>query len=144
MAEPVIINSYGTEDVGAMIRVRDGWTLKLAPCDLTYLRVDHQARLQFGESEVVIGSRFVLQAGEVESFLDAEQRSALAPFLSLYPNTLTHASVDSQATLRLTFGSGATVTIPSDPQYEAWQVNGPGNSLVVCVPGNSGQLAIWE
>jgi hypothetical protein len=33
--------------------------------------------------------------------------------------------------------------VPPDLDYEAWQVRGPGNSLVVCVPGHSGDLAIW-
>lgn len=144
VAQPYIIRSDGEKDVGVMIRAGEGWNLKIAPRDLTYLRVNHQARLQFGETEVVIESSFLLQAGDAELRLDPGERGALGPFLGLYPNTLVDASVDARATLRLCFGSGATVTVPSDPHYEAWEVSGPGNFLVVCVPGSSGELAIWE
>jgi hypothetical protein len=144
MPEPVIIRSDGTKDIGRVTRAGEDWSLKLAPCDLTYLRINHQARLQFGEAEVVIESPFVVQEGDLELTLDPGERRALGPFLGLYPNTLVEASVDAQATLRLSFSSGAVVTVPPDPHYEAWQVSGPGKSLVVCMPGTSGQLAIWE
>lgn len=112
--------------------------------ELTFLRVDHQVRLQCGEIEVVIESPFVLRTGEHEYPLDPEERRGLGPLLGVYPNTLTSASVDDKATLRLTFTDETTITVPADPQYEAWQINGPGTFLVVCVPGTSGELAIWE
>ena len=62
----------------------------------------------------------------------------------MYPNTFTSASVDDKATLRLTFTDETTITVPAGPQYEAWQVKGPGTFLVVCVPGTSGEIALWE
>lgn len=144
MRRPYISRSDGTKDAGALIRGGEGWNLNIAPRDLSYLRVDHQARLQFGETEVVIESSFLLQAGDVELSLDPGERGALGPLLSLFPNTLVDASVDARATLRLTFGSGGRVTVQADPHYEAWQVSGPGTFLVVCVPGTSGDIAIWE
>jgi hypothetical protein len=144
MAEPVITRSDGTKHIGRVTRVGEDWSLKLAPCDLTYLRIDHAAHLRFDEAEVAIESPFVMQVGDLELTLDPEERSALGPFLGLYPNSLVEASVDAQATLRLSFGRGAVVTVRSDPHYEAWQLSGPGNSLVVCMPGNSGQVAVWE
>jgi Family of unknown function (DUF6188) len=112
--------------------------------ELTFLRVDHQARLQFAEIEVVIESPFVLRTGEHEYHLDPGERRGLGPLLGVYPNTLTSASVDDRATLRLKFTDETMISVPADPQYEAWQVNGPGTFLVVCVPGASGELAIWE
>jgi hypothetical protein len=144
MPDPVIIRSDGTKHSGRVTRAGEGWSLTLAPCDLDYLRIDHQARLRFGEAEVAIESRFGMQIGDPELTLDPEKRSTLGPFLGLYPNTLVEASVDAQATLRLSFSSGAVMTAPSDPHCEAWQVSGPGKSLVVCMPGTSGQLAVWE
>ncbi len=35
--------------------------LRLAPCNLSFIRVDHQTRLQFEHTEVVIESPFVLE-----------------------------------------------------------------------------------
>lgn len=46
-------------------------------------------------------------------------------------------------TLLLNFAGGASVAVPPDVNYEAWSVIGPGNALVVCMPGTAGELAIW-
>lgn len=144
MAEPVIIRDDGTKDYGKIVRVEAGWKLNFAPSDLSFLRVDHQARLQFGRTEVMIESPFHMLVGGVDHRLDPEDRPRLGPFLGLYPNTLAAASVDARASLNLTFTDGATITVPADPQFEARQVNGPGTFLVICVPGTSGELAIWK
>ena len=144
MAEPVIIRDDGTKDYGKIVRVEEGWQLDFAPSDLSFLRVDHQARLQFGQTEVMIESPFRMSVGGVGYRLDPEDRPKLGPFLGLYPNSLATASVDAHATLNLIFTDGATIRVPADPQFEAWQVNGPGTFLVVCVPGTSGELAVWK
>ena len=89
-------------------------------------------------------SPFVLNFGEATYNLDPGERAALGPVLALYPDTLEHAAVDGSATLMLWFTSGASITVKQDDRYEAWQVNGPGNYLVVCTPGTDGQLAVWE
>ena len=92
----------------------------------------------------MIESPFVLQIRGVDHHLDPGERAGLGPLLSLYPDALSAASVDADGALRLAFVSGASISVPSDARYEAWQVNGPGSFLVVCVPGNSGDLAIWS
>jgi hypothetical protein len=111
--------------------------------DLSYLRIDHQARLQFGDTQVVIESAFLLEARGVVHELDPGVRISLGPFLSLYPNVLSTLGVQRDGTLSLHFESGATVTVPPDPNFEAWQVDGPGTRLVVCPPGGS-PLAVWS
>ncbi|HUS22465.1 MAG TPA: DUF6188 family protein, partial [Aeromicrobium sp.] len=63
--------------------------------------------------------------------------------LMLYPDSLTGATVETDGTLELAFASGATITVPPNPHYEAWQVNGPNGYLVVCVPGTTGELSVW-
>jgi CO/xanthine dehydrogenase Mo-binding subunit len=35
-------------------------------------------------------------------------------------------------------------TVPPHLVYEAWQISGPSTALVVCTPGNSGTLAVWD
>jgi hypothetical protein len=108
-----------------------------------YIRVDHQARLQFGPTEVVIGTPFVLVADGFQHALDPEKRHALGPLLGIYPDRLVKEAVDADGTLSLRFAGGAVLSVPPHPQHEAWQVNGPGNRLVVCSPSGE-HLAVWE
>ncbi len=49
--------------------------------------------------------------------------------MGLYPDTLASATTGADGTLWLKFESGAILEVPSNPQYEAWQVNGPDNYL---------------
>lgn len=112
--------------------------------DLTFVRIDHEVRLQFGDAEIVIGTPFELAAdGEVLT-LDPERRGALGPLLALYPDTLTSAIIDPDLTLRLTFATGAAISVAQHPDYESWQVGGPGSRLVVCPPAGDGTLAVWS
>jgi hypothetical protein len=119
------------------------WTLTLAPCDLTFIRINHQARLQFEEVEVVIESKFQLHRGDRRIDLDPGDRAGLGPLLTLYPATLTVASIDGDGTLRLCFDNGDSIAVPPDVAYEPWQIGGPGSALVVCSPGVPGMLAVW-
>jgi hypothetical protein len=132
----------GSRSEGSVIRAGEG-SLDLALGDVNFIRIDHQARLQVGDVEIVIESPFTLRAGGSEYALDPGERGGLGPFLALWPDELTMASTGSDGTLRLTFGKGATVTVPPDPHYEAWQIVGPGTALIVCMPGTEGQLAVW-
>jgi hypothetical protein len=111
--------------------------------DLTYIRIDHQARLQFGAIEVVIECPFVLTVDGATHRLDPEARIDLGPLLALYPASLSIAYVSERATLHLDFDSGATLVVPQDAQYEAWQILDDRGWLLVCLPGTSGDMAEW-
>jgi hypothetical protein len=138
---PDVVRSDGSRSEGKVIRA-DG-SLDPTLGDVNFIRIDHQARLQVGEVEIVIESLFILRAEGTEYALDLGERGGLGPFLALWPDELTMASVGSDGTLHLTFGKGATLTVPPDPHYEAWQIAGPGTALIVCMPGTEGQLAVW-
>jgi hypothetical protein len=140
--EPTIIPSDGTRLYGRTVDPASGVRLRLAPADLTFLRINHETRLQFEGSEVVIEEPFVLTTGSGSHHLDPAERLDLGPLLALYPDRLEEASVEADGSLRLTFLSGARITVPPNPQFEAWQVNGPEDYLVVCAPG--GALAVWS
>jgi hypothetical protein len=140
---PYILRADGTRHDGRMIQADPAWRLRLAPTDLTFIRIDGQTRLQFDKTEVVIESEFTLTSEGVEHHLDPFDRANLGPLLVLWPDPLESGSVDVDGTLRLVFASGATIAVPPDEHGEAWQVNGP-DYLVVCVPGSSGDLAIWD
>jgi Family of unknown function (DUF6188) len=138
---PEIVSSDGSRSEGKVIRA-DG-SLDLTLGDVSFIRIDHQARLQVGEVEIVIESPFTLRTAGTEYALDPGERGGLGPFLALWPDELTMASAGPDGTLNLTFGKGAILTVPPDPHYEAWQIAGPGTALIVCMPGTEGQLAVW-
>jgi len=116
---------------------------RLAGLELTSVRVDHQTRLQLDEFEIAISSPFRMTARDASVInVDPGKRVSLGPVVGLCPDALVAAAVDTDASLRLAFASGATVVVPADSAFEAWQVSGPNGLLVVCPPGGTG-LAVW-
>ena len=71
--------------------------------------------------------------------LTAEAAGALLP-LNLRDVTL--VQVDRDGTLKLGLGN-AQLAVPPHPMYEAWQVRGPREMLIVCSPGGD-YVAVWE
>jgi hypothetical protein len=59
--------------------------LEVEQRDLTYVRVDHQTRLQFGSTEFVIECPFTLTTDGAVHRLDPESRIDLGPLLAVYP-----------------------------------------------------------
>jgi len=125
------------------VNVPDLPLLGLDGVDLRYIQIDFQTRLQFGDSRIVIGTPFSVRTEREHHMLDPERPAELAPLLALYPSTLTSAVVESDLTLVLIFQSRASLEVPPDPSYEAWQVIGPASRLIVCPPGG-GSLVVWS
>lgn len=140
---PLIIRADGSLGPGSTADPSD-WRLTLAPCDLSFIRVDHQARLQFDEVEVMISTRFQVKRRNSVYDLDPGDRGGLGPLLAIYPAALASASIDGDGTLRLAFDNGDTLTVPPDRDFEPWQISGPATALIVCMPGEKGTLAIWS
>jgi hypothetical protein len=115
-------------------------TLAIEPTELTYIRIDHQVRLQFGKVEIVIECPFVLTADGVVHQLDPASRKDLGPLLAVYPAALSAAYRTQSAELHVEFDSGATIVVPQDADYEAWQVHDDRGWLVVCMPGTTGDV----
>jgi hypothetical protein len=59
----------------------------------------------------------------------------------LQSKTIKEVSTDG-GTLRATFGDGRTLAVPPLDQYEAWEIRGPGDQGIICLPG--GELAVWK
>jgi hypothetical protein len=143
MTGPYIRRSDGTTLEGRTVRAGTDWSLTLRPCDLTYIVIDHSISLTFDDAVVRIANPFVLRSDGVVVELDPGDRASLGPLLALYPDTLAYGSVTSTGILTLGFRSGATIEVPPCPSYEAWQVAGPDEYLVVCDPGTEGLLSVW-
>jgi Family of unknown function (DUF6188) len=141
---PFIRESDGTIRQGKVLVAGQDWQREMSSEDLNFIRIDHQTRLQFGDVEMVIESPFVLTVDGIDYPLDPDDRGGLGLLLRVYPDSLRSGRVAPDGTLCLEFASGASIAVPSDPQYEAWSIVGPGNALVVCMPGTSGEFAIWS
>ncbi len=127
-----------------MSRPEPEWPRLVEPGPLTFVRIDHQTRLQFGDVEVTIEADFTLTVAAVEHHLDPGERSGLGPLLGIYPDDLIAATAGADCSLSLEFARGASIHVEQDAHYEAWQISGPGTRLVVCPPQGDGTLAVWE
>lgn len=101
-----------------------GRVFEVAGPDLSWIRVDHQTRLQFGEAELVIECPFSLRSGDTVIQLDPNDREGLGPLLALYPDSLADLTMAPDGTLKAAFSSGAVLTVPPDHRFEAWSIGG--------------------
>lgn len=142
---PYILSSDGSVREGQTVHAGELPALHdLEGIDLTFVRIDHQARLQFGKTEIVIETPFELTVEGAVRLLNPGQRANLGPLLALYPATLTAASVDPDLTLRLSFDGAAAIAVPQHPHYESWHIVGPDSRLIVCPPAGNGTLSVWR
>jgi len=139
---PLIIELDGTRRQGTTVRPGQDWNLDLRGLELSYFRIDHRTCLQFGNIAIEIGCPLTLTLTVKGETYVLDEPEGLGPLLAQYPDTLTRGTVDEDGTLRLIFDRGWTVDVPPNPHYEAWQIAGPGNALVVCGP-DGGTLSVW-
>jgi hypothetical protein len=96
---------------------------------VSFVRVDDQSKLQFGETELVIGAPFRLEIDGALHHLDPHRTRTLGPLLGLYPSTVRWVWTSAGGDLTAVFESGAALTVSPDPTLRAWSL---GN--VYCLP----------
>lgn len=101
-----------------------GRAFELVDRELTWIRIDHQTRLQFGQAELVIETLFELRLEGRTHLLEPEDRAGLGPLVALYPATNIDATMSPDGTMQMTFVGGAFLSVPPHPQYEAWSLAG--------------------
>jgi hypothetical protein len=101
-----------------------GVRFSLTEPQISYLRIDYQARIQFGEAEIVIGAPFELTVRDQSDQLDPNDRGGLGPFTAVYPDTARDLLMSVRGELGLTFESGSRLAVPPHPHYEAWSLGG--------------------
>ncbi|HEX5144783.1 MAG TPA: DUF6188 family protein [Mycobacterium sp.] len=57
------------------------------------------------------------------------------PLLDFSGAVCTHAEVEDDGTLRLTFAGGHGIEVPPDEQQVAWELYGKRHGFMVCLPG---------
>jgi hypothetical protein len=96
---------------------------------LSFIRIDDQSRLQFGDTEVVIDGPFEVVTASRTHYLDPRHTDSLGPLVSLFPGEVRWLWTSAHGDLTAVFASGVTVTVSPDPFVRAWSV---GN--VYCLP----------
>src|SRR5580692_7399057 len=76
---------------------------------LSFIRIDDQSRLQFGDTEMVIGIPFTLELDGNVHHLDPQRTDALGPLVALYPSTMRWLWTSVDGELTAVFEGGAKV-----------------------------------
>ncbi len=131
-AEDIWILPLGGADVTRVCRMADtGFVLELASAG-----DDVTLRLSCSFS--------ITQADGRRGDLTAENYAAVGPLLGLAGATVRQATFTPAGKLTILFQDGRIVRAENDPDYESWEVAGPGNILVVAMPGVGEEPAIWS
>jgi hypothetical protein len=99
-----------------------GVRFSLTEPQISWLRIDYQAQIQFGAAELVIETPFQLTVTDQSYPLDPNDRARLGPFTTLYPDTARDILLSIRGELGVTFESGSRLVVPPNPQYEKWSL----------------------
>ena len=114
---------------------------RLSGRSLIQFCVGSGVRLDLGGSphyEITIESPLSIAAARIER-AESTSVEVLAVLRGLLMQPV-RSVVEHDGQLSVVFDS-ATITVPRDDDYEAWQVRADDGTLIVCVPG--GELAVW-
>jgi Family of unknown function (DUF6188) len=131
---------------GGLVIHLDGW-------ELNRCCLDYQVSLEFvdfrdedreGTFLVVIGTPFLIHAadGAPRRADPGDLPNTIAPVLGFLRQRLVGASVDNAGALHLRFGDVAEIEVPPHPDFEAWQIQGPG--LFAVSPPGGGEPVLFR
>jgi len=89
---------------------------------LASIQIDRQSTLNFGRTEVVIGSPFVLERDGLVHHLSPLRPAGLGPLVALYPGSARWLWTSAEGALTVVFDDGARLTVPPHPVDPAWSV----------------------
>jgi hypothetical protein len=88
---------------------------------------------------------FVVRAADGTTHrLSTERLDGLAPILALANGTVRQATFDTNGNLTVVLEDGTVVEAANHPDDESWEVTGPGKILVIAMPGEAEEPAIWS
>jgi hypothetical protein len=81
--------------------------------------------------------------GKELTVVPEESPAAIGQYVVLLRDHIASATATDGGALEIQFGSGARLTVPADPAFEAWVIaTGSSGFRLVSIPG--GDLAIWQ
>ncbi|MDX1888122.1 DUF6188 family protein [Mycolicibacterium sp. 050158] len=109
--------------------VEPGYTLILRLSDLYVIAISSPLTIELGGKSIRLSP-------------EDDPEELFGPLQGLVGQEIDVANTDPDGALNVSFDGGGRVRVEPDPAYEAWNVSGPGGTLVVSTPG--GKLAIWS
>lgn len=107
-----------------------------------YLMIDFALGIGIGGARFRIEGKATLEMNGSTFLIDpGGAPEGMAPALPLARDAISSAEVDAVGTLLIRFTSGAELRVEPGEKYEAWNYTGPGNLLIVSMPG--GELATF-
>ena len=132
-----------------MRELRDRWILPVSGHVVERCCFGHDLEIalsavQGSDFAIQINARFALAdpVGRVWQLHPDAGATDLAPVLGLIGLNVDRAEAMKDGTLAIAFADGTSVTVPPDPNYEAWEFTGERGAKLISLPG--GDVAVWE
>lgn len=119
--------------------------LPLETCAIARCLVDAAFSLQALDDDVVtlrIECPFKIIEHGCISTLDPGVPTTLGPAVALWNGTVKRARAAESGRLEIEFEDGRLLVVEPNDDFEAWELSGPRNAIVLCCVG--GGLAVWE
>jgi hypothetical protein len=134
-----------------LLDASDGWELPVTGWQVTRCFVDWAAfGLLVGGGtgdtlRLYLEGAFTLtEAGGREAYGGNDSGPTdFAPLLRLMGRAVQRVHIARTGDLRVELDAGAALHVPPDPDYEAWELDGLGKLMVICMPGG-GEPAIFN
>jgi hypothetical protein len=134
-----------------LIEVDDGWELAVGGWQVTRCFVDAAAfglLVDGGTGETLrlyLETAFTLseEGGRTAYGGDDTQPADYAPLLSLMGRAISRVRISRNGDLSVQFKDAAAIHVPPDSRFEAWELDGLGRLMMICVPGG-GEPAIFN
>lgn len=136
-----------------LIETPQGWQLPVLGWEVTRCFLDPAAfglLIDGGTGEILrlyLEGEFTLQregATDAVTFgTNSQGPTDFAPLLGLLGEAVSRIEIFKRGNLTIAFKSGDQIDVEPDPNYEAWELDGLGRLIVVCMPGG-GEPAIFN
>ncbi len=131
-----------------LIEKSDSWEIMAKDWTITQCKVDYAFTIESWSSNdsflsIRIEGRFNLKTASDEYDLYAEDGpTTICRALNVLHQKIETLAAYKTGMLRIIVSNGIQISVPSDPNYEAWTLSGSRGLLIVCEPG--GTLAVWK
>lgn len=132
------------------MKLRDeenGWRLEFDEDGVVQLiQIDFRLGLfisdKSGEAQLFIETPFEMNTPQGRHVLVPEDTPSLEPALTLFSAKVVRVSIRETGGLTVEFKKDVSIEVYPDDKYEAWQLSGSPEFMLVCAPG--GSVAIFR
>ncbi len=119
-----------------MINQPDRWVVPVGDGTVIQLRLDYAFTLVVETGfELRIESDFTFADDNGGHTYEPDEHAALGPVLTLHQAVVSSAEVLKDGHLIVLFADGRSLRVPPDDEFEAFNVAGPNQQLLVALPG---------